>query len=97
METGKAEWHSVQEGLEALTLHEFRDEQVALVRASSAQKFPEHTHGGGEEIYVIDGEAADEHGKYQVGTWMRYPRSSKHSPSMAAGTLLWVKQGHLPA
>ena len=97
VQTAKAAWHPVQEGLEALTLHEFRDERVSLVRAVSAQAFPEHTHDGGEEIYVIEGEAFDEHGSYAAGSWMRYPRSSSHRPGMAAGTLLWVKQGRLPA
>ena len=83
-------------GLEVLSLHEFGTEQVALVRWAPNTRFKAHTHWGGEEIFVIEGEFLDEHGAYPAGSWIRNPHKSKHAPyTDASGALIYVKVGHL--
>ena len=56
-----------------------------------------HSHGGGEEILVLDGVFQDEHGTYPAGSWLRNPPGSVHRPWSEAGCTIWVKTGHLPA
>jgi anti-sigma factor ChrR (cupin superfamily) len=55
-------------------------ENVALVRWAPGTQFQRHTHCGGEEILVLEGEFADEHGRYPEGTWIRSPHMSQHAP-----------------
>jgi len=81
--------------LKVLSLHEHGAEQVALVRWPAGAHFQAHTHMGGEEIYVIEGELIDEHGRYGAGTWIRSPHMSIHNPYVEQDTLIWVKVGHL--
>jgi anti-sigma factor ChrR (cupin superfamily) len=82
--------------LQVLSLHQHGAEQVALVRWPTGEHFQQHSHFGGEEIYVISGELKDEHGGYPAGTWIRSPHLSKHFPYVEEETLIWVKVGHLP-
>jgi anti-sigma factor ChrR (cupin superfamily) len=91
-----ADWLSGQGKLQVLPLHAFGTEQVALVRWPAGESFPEHSHPGGEEIYVIDGEFMDEYGRYPAGSWIRSPHMSRHRPWVEQDTLIWVKVGHLP-
>jgi len=84
-------------GLEVMSLHDYRGEQVALVRWAPNTQFASHKHRGGEEILVIDGSFYDEHGEYPAGTWIRNPHQSEHSPyTRDEGALIYVKVGHLP-
>jgi anti-sigma factor ChrR (cupin superfamily) len=80
----------------ATPLHSHGAEQVALVRWPEGEVFQPHTHFGGEEIYVIEGEFLDEFGSYPAGTWIRSPHLSQHHPRVEQSTLIWVKVGHLP-
>jgi len=84
------------DGLSVLPLHSFGTENVALVRWSPGTVFKQHRHWGGEEIYVIEGTFADEHGVYPAGTWLRNPDGSTHTPyTTEEGALIYVKTGHL--
>ena len=67
------------------------------MKSPAGEQFPAHEHLGGEEIYVISGELADEFGRYPQGTWLRNPDGSSHQPYTEEDSLLWVKSGHLPA
>ncbi len=82
-------------GLTVLPLHQFRGENVALVRWAPGTQFLPHTHFGGEEILVLEGVFSDEHADYPAGTWLRSPHLSKHTPHSGPGCLLYVKVGHL--
>lgn len=84
-------------GLSVLPLHAARTENVALVRWAPGTRFDAHRHWGGEEIFVLEGTFADEHGSYPAGTWLRSPHLSEHAPYSDEGCLIWVKTGHLPA
>ncbi len=70
-------------------------ENVALVRWDQDTHFQRHTHWGGEEILVLQGEFADEHGRYPQGTWIRSPHMSQHTPFSETGCLIYVRVGGL--
>ena len=85
-------------GLTVMPLHEHEGVSTALVRWAPNTRFHAHTHGGGEEILVLQGVFQDEHGRYEQGSWLRSPRMSKHAPFTGAeGALIYVKVGHLGA
>ena len=96
IDTRRAEWRpGLVPGLSVLPLHECGAEHVALVRWAPGTRFQAHTHWGGEEILVLDGVFADEHGDYPAGSWIRSPHGSRHQPFSAPGCLIFVKVGHL--
>jgi len=64
---------------------------TSIVRYDVGSAFPAHTHGGGEEIYVLEGTFADEHGAYPAGTYLRNPAGSRHTPRAPDGCVLFVK------
>ena len=99
VDTKNHEWSpGLVPGLEVMSLHQYEREQVALVKWAPHTKFNEHTHWGGEEIFVIEGTFFDEHGEYPAGTWIRSPDLSSHTPYTADdGALIYVKVGHLPS
>ena len=76
-------------------LHATVAERVSLVRWPAWHTEPRHDHPHGEEILVLEGELADEHGRYGTGAWMRQPPGSTHAPFTGAGCLMWVKRGPL--
>ncbi len=82
-------------GLSVLPLHQFNTESTALVRWQPGTIFSQHTHMGGEEIYVIEGTFQDEFGSYPKGSWIRSPHLSTHTPFSEEGCLIYVKAGHL--
>ncbi len=64
---------------------------TSIVRYEPGSAFSAHTHGGGEEFYVLEGTFADEHGEYPVGTYVRNPPGSRHTPRAPDGCVLFVK------
>jgi len=65
---------------------------TSLVRYAPNSHFPAHVHGGGEEILVLEGVFADEHGQYPEGTYLRNPVGSRHSPYVGeVGATIFVK------
>ncbi len=51
----------------------------------------EYIHGGGEEFLVLEGVFQDEHGDYPVGTYVRNPPTSRHTPGSVSGCIILVK------
>lgn len=64
---------------------------TSVVRYEPGATFSLHRHPQGEEIMVLDGEFADEHGIYPAGTYIKNPLGSMHAPRSAAGCTLFVK------
>lgn len=64
---------------------------TSLVRYAPGARFATHEHGGGEEILVLDGTFADEHGIYPAGTYLRNPPGTRHAPYTDDGCVLFVK------
>lgn len=85
---------SPEPGVERRRLERDGDEvarATSVVRYAPGSRFAAHTHGGGEEILVLDGVFEDEFGAYPAGTYMRSPIGSRHTPFSTAGTTLLVK------
>lgn len=64
---------------------------TTIVRYAPGSQFTAHTHGGGEEFIVLEGVFQDEHGDYPVGTYIRNPPTSRHTPGSAPGCTIFVK------
>ncbi|MEJ0094758.1 MAG: cupin domain-containing protein [Methylocella sp.] len=92
---GDAEWTpSPQKGVDRLMLDRIGGEiarATSFVRFSPDSVFPHHTHGGGEEIFVMDGVLEDENGRYPTGTYIRDPIGSSHAPFSRQGCTLFAK------
>jgi len=81
-------------GVERRMLDRIGDEvarATSIVRYAPDSRFPAHTHGGGEEFYVLDGVFQDEHGDYPAGWYIRNPPTSAHTPGSRPGCILFVK------
>ncbi|WP_455231948.1 cupin domain-containing protein [Geopseudomonas aromaticivorans] len=93
--TANAPWQdSPQAGVQRIPLDRLGEEvarATSLVRFATGSRFPEHVHGGGEEILVLEGVFSDETGDYPAGSYLRNPPGSRHAPSSAPGCTLLVK------
>jgi len=64
---------------------------TTIVRFDPQRKFPEHTHYGGEEFFILEGIFSDASGDYTKGTYVRNPINSIHSPWSDPGCIALVK------
>ncbi len=65
---------------------------TTLVRYAPNSEFSEHVHSGGEEFFVLEGVFADEHRQYPVGSYVRNPIGTAHSPKVGEqGCTIFVK------
>lgn len=64
---------------------------TSLVRYAPDSTFPAHNHPLGEELLVLEGEFADEHGRYGAGSYLRNPPGSGHAPFSEPGCIIFVK------
>jgi len=64
---------------------------TTIVRYDPNSIFPAHVHSGGEEFIVLEGVFQDEHGDYPVGSYVRNPPQSSHTPASAQGCTILVK------
>lgn len=65
---------------------------TSIVRFAPNSAFEAHTHGGGEEYLVLEGVFADEFGDYPVGTYVRNPIGTRHTPRIGPeGATIFVK------
>ncbi|MDA7966695.1 cupin domain-containing protein [Ruegeria sp.] len=64
---------------------------TTIVRFAPGSAFAAHTHDGGEEYLVLDGVFQDETGDFPVGSYVRNPPTSSHTPSAAEGATILVK------
>lgn len=81
-------------GVERKMLDRIGDEvarATTIVRFAEGSAFAPHTHGGGEEFVVLDGVFQDEHADYPVGSYVRNPPTSRHTPRSKPGCTIFVK------
>lgn len=64
---------------------------TTIVRFAQGSAFAPHTHGGGEEFIVLEGVFQDEHADYPVGSYVRNPPTSHHTPRSEPGCTIFVK------
>lgn len=79
---------SPMKGVDRRMLDRIGDEvarATTIVRYAPGSAFSAHTHTGGEEFLVLEGVFQDEHGDFPVGTYVRNPPTSSHTPSSAEG------------
>ena len=95
VETAAMDWEpSPAGGVWRKKLERAADESgqvTSVVRYAPGARFAAHAHPLGEEIYVLSGVFADEHGEYAAGTYLRNPPGSRHAPFSPSGCDLLVK------
>ena len=64
---------------------------TTIVRFDPGSAFSAHTHGGGEEYIVLEGVFQDESGDFPVGSYVRIPPRSRHTPASESGCTIFVK------
>src|SRR6516165_834193 len=64
---------------------------TSVVRYAPGSLFPRHTHGGGEEVVVLEGVFQDEHGDYPAGSYFRNPPGTSHVPASMDGCTIFVR------
>ncbi len=98
MDTTSTEWEQTgQAGMARLPLYRAPDtaERVMLERLKEGAWNGEVDCPDGEEIFILSGDLADEHGIYRAGTWIRNPPGYRRSLKSQGGATYWVKRGHL--
>ncbi len=70
-------------------------EQVTMERLVEGVALPAVECRGGEEIFLVSGDLADESGRYVEGTWIRNPPGYRRSLHSVNGATFWSKRGHL--
>ncbi|WP_046866261.1 cupin domain-containing protein [Microvirga massiliensis] len=92
---GRQDWvPSPAAGVDRRMLFRIGDEvarATSIVRYAPGSAFPRHTHGGGEEIVVLDGVFQDEHGDYPAGSYFRNPPGTSHVPASRDGCTIFVR------
>lgn len=91
----QTEWvESPAAGVERKMLDRIGEEvarATTIVRFAPGSAFSAHTHDGGEEYLVLDGVFQDETGDFPVGSYVRNPPTSSHTPSAKEGATILVK------
>jgi anti-sigma factor ChrR (cupin superfamily) len=64
---------------------------TAIVRYAPGARIAAHDHPGGEEILVLHGSFADEHGEYGKGTFVFNPEGFRHAPYSPGGCVMFTK------
>ena len=64
---------------------------TTIVRFAPGSAFSPHTHDGGEEYLVLEGTFQDEDGDFPVGSYVRNPPTSSHTPAAQDGATILVK------
>lgn len=81
-------------GVERQMLDRVGDEvarATTIVRFAPGSAFDAHTHGGGEEFFVLDGTFSDETGDFPAGSYVRNPVGTAHRPHTDEGCTILVK------
>lgn len=64
---------------------------TTIVRFAPGSRFDAHTHGGGEEFFVLEGVFSDETGDFPAGCYVRNPIGTSHTPRTEPGCTIFVK------
>lgn len=86
--------NSPASGVDRMMLDRIGDEvarATTIVKFAPNSTFDAHTHGGGEEYLVLDGVFSDENGDYPVGSYVRNPIGTSHTPHIKDGCTILVK------
>lgn len=64
---------------------------TTIVRYAPGSHFSTHVHDGGEEFLVLEGTFEDDYGQWPVGSYIRNPPESEHTPGSTDGCVIFVK------
>lgn len=64
---------------------------TTIVRYAPGSQFSSHVHTGGEEFIVLEGVFEDDYGEWPVGSYIRNPPGSEHTPGSKPGCIIFVK------
>lgn len=67
------------------------DRVTTIVRYAPDSQFSSHMHTGGEEFVVLEGVFEDDYGDWPVGSYIRNPPGSEHTPGSKQGCIILVK------
>ena len=67
------------------------DRVTTIVRYAPDSSFSSHVHTGGEEFIVLEGVFEDDYGQWPVGSYVRNPPTSSHTPGSRPGCIIFVK------
>jgi len=97
IDTTSAEWsRGDADGHTRLSLYAVPGrEQVTMERLEAGARLVETDCPGGEEIFVLSGSLADEHGSYSRRAWIRNPPGHRRRLGSVKGSVYWMKRGHL--
>ena len=95
LKTGDLPWQdSPMAGVQRRMLERDGEEvarATSIVRYAPGSRFSAHSHGGGEELMVLEGVFSDETGDYGAGAYVRNPVGSSHAPFSEGGCRILVK------
>lgn len=99
VDTRRAAWREgAARGFAVLALHAHGRTSLALVRAAPDLALAVESRHAGEELFVLEGDFADDQGHYGAGTWIRDPRPARRAfESGPQGALLLVRVGAVDA
>lgn len=72
-------------------VQDINERVTTIVRYAPGSKFSSHVHTGGEEFIVLEGVFEDDYGDWPVGSYIRNPPLSSHTPGSTDGCIIFVK------
>ena len=81
-------WVERRPGVFWKILWEDGDHKAILMRYAPGATIPRHRHLGDEQIYVLEGEVADDTGVCTAGNYARRPPGCVHTVRSAGGALV---------
>ncbi|HIK45459.1 MAG TPA: cupin domain-containing protein [Leptolyngbyaceae cyanobacterium M65_K2018_010] len=94
-------WQPFRPGVDIYPLYQAPETQhrVALLRYQPGAEIPRHAHPGFEQILVLSGSQADDHGHCRAGTLTINPPGSHHQVASPEGCIVlicWEKPVVMP-
>ena len=85
-------------GLQTMQLYSEPEhpEQVDLVHLNPGGSLPAEDHGGGAEIFVLEGTLAEGDAVFGKGAWLRFPAGARPALISGPGCRFYFKRDHLP-
>lgn len=89
---GKGDWPFLRPGIRIKVLwrDEATGESAALLAYDPGARAPSHRHTGDEQIWVLEGEQADETGTYGPGTYLLNTSGTAHEVTSPGGCTVWI-------
>ena len=94
VDTRSATWQRGEEGVSSLTLYENESETVEMVHLGAGASVDLETTGG-QEIFVVEGEARASDEVLRTHSWLREPQGDARRLESDGGCLIYRKHGHL--